>query len=130
MSMSKKLTFSLASLVLIFALAFVAPLAMAATGGPTVDITEDKDPVQTRDAFKLTFTFSDPVETVDATNGQLAYTYWLVDSQGGRLAAEAAAGTAGQMSGSRSVYEDSLTISNQSAVSIIVNVAADAKTGV
>ena len=37
---SLKMTFSLASLVLIFALAFVAPLAMAADGGPTVSITK------------------------------------------------------------------------------------------
>ena len=38
--MSNRLTFSLASLILIFALAFVAMPAMAATGGPTVTITE------------------------------------------------------------------------------------------
>ena len=38
--MSNRLTFSLASLTLIFALTFVAMPAMAADGGPTPTITE------------------------------------------------------------------------------------------
>ena len=38
--MSNRLTFSLASLILIFALAFAAMPVIAAEGGPTVTITE------------------------------------------------------------------------------------------
>ena len=69
--MSNRLTFSLASLILIFALAFVAMPAMAATGGPTPTITQysgAEDPntapgatnaphKQERDDFRLLVTF-------------------------------------------------------------------------
>ncbi|RKU26781.1 hypothetical protein C6499_12780, partial [Candidatus Poribacteria bacterium] len=68
---SLKMTFSLTSLILIFALAFVAMPAMAADGGPTPTITEYSglnDPnvaasatnvahVQERDDFRLLVTF-------------------------------------------------------------------------
>ena len=37
--LSKKMAFSLMSLITIFALAFVVPVAMAADGGPTVTIS-------------------------------------------------------------------------------------------
>ena len=71
---SLRMTFSLASLVLIFALAFVAMPAMAATGGPTVTLTEYSgvdDPAaatagqdmhtQARDDFRVLLTFSHSV---------------------------------------------------------------------
>ena len=59
-----KLTFSLASLVLVFVLAFATMPAMAAPGGPTVTITDAGTSAtpSTRAAFLLKFTFSDPVE--------------------------------------------------------------------
>ena len=62
--MSNRLTFSLASLILIFALTFATMPAMAATGGPTVTITDAGTSAtpSTRAAFLLKFTFSDPVE--------------------------------------------------------------------
>ena len=67
--MLNRLTFSLASLILIFALAFVAMPVMAATGGPTVTITEysGKDNpnsttgvnyVKTRTDYRLKFEFN------------------------------------------------------------------------
>ena len=73
--MSNRLTFSLASLILIFALAFVVMPGMAADGGPTVSITEytgknAADPsvnhVQTRADFRLKVTFSHLVTGFDA----------------------------------------------------------------
>jgi len=81
--MSNRLTFSLASLTLIFALAFVASPAMAATGGPTVTFEEYsgvEDPAvdpstqtaptaqhtQERGDFRVKVTFSDPVRNVVA----------------------------------------------------------------
>ena len=70
--MSNRLTFSLASLVLIFAFAFIAMPVMGAPGGPTFTIEEynGKDTfgattgdnhVQTRDDFRLEVEFSIPV---------------------------------------------------------------------
>ena len=64
---SLKMTFSLTSLILIFAMVFVPTVVMAATGGPTVsimeytgknDATPSVDHVQTRDDFRLKVTFS------------------------------------------------------------------------
>ena len=75
--MSNRLTFSLASLILIFALAFVAMPAMAADGGPTVTITPYTgkntdtpavDHVQTRSDFRVKVTFSHFVTDLVATN--------------------------------------------------------------
>ena len=81
--MSNRLTFSLASLILIFALAFVATPAMAATGGPTVTLTEysgPEDPAaaadptsnapheQERGDFRVKLTFSHSVAALVAAN--------------------------------------------------------------
>ena len=81
--MSNRLTFSLASLILIFALALVATPAMAATGGPIPTITEysgAEDPntaasatnaphKQERTDFRLLVTFNALVTgTVDASS--------------------------------------------------------------
>ena len=82
MQLSNRLTFSLASLFLIFALAFVATPVTAEPGGPTVSITEYsgvEDPnaaptgqamhEQTRDDFRVKVEFSVPVTgTVDTSN--------------------------------------------------------------
>ena len=74
---SLKMTFSLTSLILIFALAFVAMPAMAADGGPTVSITEYTgknaadpavDHVQMRTDFRLKVAFSHLVTDFDATD--------------------------------------------------------------
>ena len=70
--MSSRMTFSLASIILIFALAFATVPAMAATGGPTVTITEytgnetvedntGDAHTQERGDFRVKFTFSHPV---------------------------------------------------------------------
>ena len=61
--MSNRLTFSLASFILIFALVFAPTAVMAAAGGPTVTITDAGTAAapSTRAAFKLKFTFSHPV---------------------------------------------------------------------
>ena len=70
------LTFSLASLVLIFALAFVAMPAMAADGGPTVTITDAGTTAtpSTRAAFLLKFVFSEPVEGFNV--GEATFRYY------------------------------------------------------
>ena len=78
--MLNRLTFSLASLTLIFALVFIAMPVMAAPGGPTVSITEysgkddytttatQPDHVQERTDFRLKVEFSIPVDGWDATD--------------------------------------------------------------
>ena len=65
--MSNRLTFSLASLTLIFALAFASMPAMAADGGPTVTIADVGTTAapSTRTAFLLKFTFSHSVTDFD-----------------------------------------------------------------
>ncbi len=82
--LSKKMAFSLTSLITILALAFVVPSALAAPGGPTVTITAvsgDKDKSTTDvidvslveagtvddasdDTFDVTIKFSDPVDVL------------------------------------------------------------------
>ena len=57
-----KLTFSLASLVLMFALVFATTPAMAATGGPTVTFVDDEFPDDaTRGSLKVKVTFDPAV---------------------------------------------------------------------
>ena len=93
--MSNRLTFSLASLTLIFALAFVAMPAMAATGGPTVadaDFVEYTGKVdgtsgaadykKTRADFRVKVTFSHSVSGFDAGADATAELY---DINGGQL---------------------------------------------
>ena len=76
---SLKMTFSLASLVLIFALAFIAMPAMAADGGPTVSIIPYSGKVNpndatsaaykaTREDFKVRITFSHGVADLAAND--------------------------------------------------------------
>ena len=80
---SRMMTFSLASLILIFALAFVAMPAIAATGGPTVTFAEysgPEDPAtaadattnapheQARDDFRVLLTFSHSVAALEAAD--------------------------------------------------------------
>ena len=75
--MSNRLTFSLTSLILIFALAFVAMPAMADHGGPTVTITPYTgknlatpavDHVQTRSDFRVKVEFSHLITGFDTTD--------------------------------------------------------------
>ncbi len=130
MQLSNRLTFSLASLILIFALAFVAMPAMAAEGGPTVDIGQGTS--KARATFDLTFSFSDPVEAAGSTGGSLAFTWRLADAQT-NLLGTATTGSATQTAGSRTDYTAQIDITvdtnNVSAVKVIVSVAADIKTG-
>ena len=73
-----KMTFSLASLVLIFAFAFVATSAVAETGGLKPAITlydgpadaaaDAEDHVQTREAYWLEVRFDNPVTVLDAAD--------------------------------------------------------------
>ena len=75
--MSNRLTFSLASLILIFALVFAAMPAMAAPGGPAVTITDNGTTASpsTRSEFKLKFVFSAEVEDFD-DNGDAEWRYY------------------------------------------------------
>ena len=80
--MSNRLTFSLASLIVIFALGIAATPVMAAPGGPTVTFSEysgvenvGADPTtqtamhtQARDDFRVLLTFSAPVDAPTTTN--------------------------------------------------------------
>ena len=85
---SLKMTFSLASLVLIFALVFAAMPAMAATGGPTVEIDHGQDKAkQTRGVFKIKLTFTEPVEAAPG-NTDLMLQYYDKDNLGLGTAAQ------------------------------------------
>ena len=81
--MSNRLTFSLASLFLIFAMAFVPTAVMAAAGGPTVTLAEYAGPEnadqaadpssnapheQARDDFRVKLTFSHSVAALEASD--------------------------------------------------------------
>ena len=87
---SLKMTFSLTSLFLIFAMAFVPTAVMAAAGGPTVTFAEyagveapQTDPAtqtgatnqhtQTRDDFRVKLTFSHPVALPATTDVQVRW---------------------------------------------------------
>ena len=131
MTMSKyKLTFSLASLVLIFALAFATVPAMAEEGGPTVTIGQGTS--KTRAAFDLTFTFSHPVEAAGSSAQTLAFTWRLVDAQT-NLLGTANNATATQTANSRTAYTGQIDIAGNSdnvrAVKVMVSVAENLKTG-
>ena len=131
--MSNRLTFSLASLVLIFALAFAGLPAMAEDGGPTVTIAQGTD--KDRDDFDLTFTFSHPVEAQGSSGGTLAFAWRLVDAQTNLLGTAAETGSADQTADSRTKYTATLDIPtaaaalNVDAVKVIVSVAENLKTG-
>ena len=129
--MSSRLTFSLASLFLIFALGFAAMPVMAAVDGPTVDITQGMS--KTRAAFDLNFEFSHPVEAAGSSSQTLDYTWRLVDAQTNLLGSNATSGTATQKANSRTEYTATIDITgntdNVNAVKVIVSVAADVKTG-
>ena len=75
--LSNKLTFSLASLIVIFALAFATTSVMAAAGGPTVMITDAGTTAapSTRAAFKLKFTFSQGVSGFDEATGDANFQF-------------------------------------------------------
>ena len=101
--MSNRLTFSLASLVLIFSLAFATTSVMAATGGPTVTFEEYSgvdDPAadpsgqdahtQARDDFRVKITFNHPVSAPAATDVK----YRLGTSSGFAAEADSSAVTA------------------------------------
>ena len=81
MQLSNRLTFSLASLVLIFALAFAATPALAETGGPAVTVTEysgvetpadapsnQQSHTQERSDFRVRLAFNSPVSTTPTTS--------------------------------------------------------------
>ena len=101
--MSNRLTFSLASLVLIFVLTFAAAPVIAATGGPTVTFEEYSgvdDPAadpsgqdahtQARDDFRVKITFNHPVSAPAATDVK----YRLGTSSGFAAEADSSAVTA------------------------------------
>ena len=94
--LSNKLTFSLTSLVFLLMFAFVATSVIAATGGPTVTITDagTATAASTRDAFMLKFTFSEGVTGFDPINviGDVDYVY--LNEFGTPLATPAAAALA------------------------------------
>ena len=130
MTMSKyKLTFSLASLVLIFALAFVTMPALAADGGPTVTITDagTADTASTRSAFLLKFTFSHSV--TDFTDSGDA-TFQLYDKDG-VLIGTAAPIVPAAVTGNPREYTASIDVSSATGdpIGFRVTVDADQATG-
>ena len=100
--MSNRLTFSLASLIVIFALAFAATPVMA-QNSPTVTITEYAGPdtvndtatdptmhVQARDDFRVVITFTHPVNALEAADVE----YRLLDTNTGAYGVWTATGAA------------------------------------
>ena len=146
--MSNRLTFSLASLILIFAFAFVATPVMAASGGPTVTFVEYsgvEDPslaagtqemhAQARSDFRVKLTFSHPVTVPTTANVQ----YRLVNTAGSFLAAAADVSTVTQVyvsgevgSEVRSETEYVVTVPNiteATATRVIISIAEDVVNG-
>ena len=125
--MSNRLTFSLASLILIFALVFVATPAMAATGGPTVTIAHGQAAAkQTRAVFKLKFTFDVAVTGFEA--GDATYQYYAKD---GMPLGNVEPITPVAVTNKPAEYTVDLDLSSPAAdaVGIIVVVNADGATG-
>ena len=86
--LSNKLTFSLASLIVLLVFAFATTSVMAADGGPTVTITDAGTTAapSTRAAFKVKFTFSEPVGDFTGATGDA--TFQVYDKDGVRLGTE------------------------------------------
>ena len=125
--MSNRLTFSLASLFLIFALVFVAMPVMAATGGPTVTIAHGQAAAkQTRAVFKLKFTFDVAVTGFEA--GDATYQYYAKD---GMPLGAVESITPVAVTNKPAEYTVDLNLSSPeaNAVGIIVVVNADGATG-
>ena len=133
--MSNRLTFSLASLILIFALVFVAMPVMAATGGPTVMIADGGTEAAptTRDSVKVKFTFNVRVTDFDDL-GDAVYAYYGADNAqiGGSMSVPAPAPVAGDQTGT--MYMATIDTTGGSgipmgAVGFIVSVPADKAMG-
>ena len=140
---SLKMTFSLTSLILIFALAFAAMPVMAATGGPTVTLAEYSGPedptlaadattnaphVQARDDFRVELTFSHSVAALEAEDVEVR----LGDADGtfAASAAIAAAPVALLNSGGKK-YVATVTASGiaQTVTKVFVSIDDDAVDG-
>ena len=136
---SLKMTFSLASLVLIFALVFAAMPAMAADGGPTADIEAYSGKVDPNDAtsaaykamrgdFKVKITFSQKITGFDQSD---------VGFQGGNADGRitASTGTANALvavtTSNNTVFVATFLVGDASndATEIAVTIDADAVTG-
>ena len=129
--MSNRLTFSLASLILIFAFAFVAMPAMAADGGPTVTITDNGTTASpsTRSAFKLKFTFSHSVTGFDDADDA---TFQLYDADEVLIGSPSNVGSPTPVTNSTKEYTAQIDVSgssDQNPVGFIVKVLADKATG-
>ena len=125
--MSNRLTFSLASLILIFAMALAPATVMAAAGGPTVTITDNGTAAtpSTRAAFLLKFTFSHAVEGFATGDAQ-----FRMYDKNGALLGSAADATLVPDTNDAKVYTASVDVSTENtAVGFRVTVAADAATG-
>ena len=126
---SLKMTFSLTSLILIFALAFVAMPAMAADGGPTVTIADAGTTAtpSTRAAFLLKFTFSHSVSGfTDAGDA----TFQMYDKAGTLLGNAPAELTPAAVTGKPREYTATADVSTEpTAVGFRVTVPADKATG-
>ena len=125
--MSYRLTFSLASLILIFALAFAAMPVIAATGGPTVTISDAGTTAtpSTRAAFLLKFVFSKSVEGFET--GDATFRYY---DKSNTLIGTAANVTITAVTNKPAEYTASLDVSSPEtgAVGFVVTVAADVAT--
>ena len=134
-----KLTFSLASLVLIFALAFAAMPAMAVDGGPTVTIeaysgkTDPNDATSaayaaTRADFKVKLTFSHGVEAPQSS--EITFQAGNAD---GFVGSVGTAGTVTPVTNSdNKVFVTTLDLSTgnrDAATEVAVDITADAVTG-
>ena len=127
--MSNRLTFSLASLILIFAMVFVPTAVMAADGGPTVAISDAGTATapSTRSQFSLKFVFTSSV-TGFTDNGDA--TFQLYDKD------DVLIGTATNISptavaGKPTEYTATIDVSSTTGdpVGFRVTVPADAATG-
>ena len=129
MQLSNRLTFSLASLFLIFALAFVATPGMAAEGGPTVTISDGGTTAtpSMRGAFVVRFVFTSSVTGFDASGDA---TFQLYDKDG-ILIGNAADITPTAVDNKPLEYTSTIDVSSSTGnpVGFRVTVPADAATG-
>ena len=118
--LSKKMAFSLTSLITIFALAFAVTPAMAEVDGPTVKITaKDADPgtegvqvvLDSSNAFMVTVTFSDPVTPgLDDEDAAIVTPFGIMVSNAATGVALETQPTWARKARTNNVYETTVTV--------------------
>ena len=134
--LSNKLTFSLASLVVLLALAFAATSVMADHGGPVPTITEDTSTPQTRAALKLKVSFDVPVTGLATDDFEVKGFASATAATGSTYTGGIGAVTASTKTGEVGrVYTLAIDLTNSNADSdhsdsvIVINLAREAATG-